>query len=443
MSSTGNLKIHCFIEHTYLPVADVEIKIFNCDRKLNTLDQIKVVKTNKSGFVSGISLDTPDSCNLKDGELPYGLYNLELSKEGFKDLVVRGVQVFEGKLAIQRCYLEKGDKNHACNTQTVVIPEHKQVLQKCSKSQAKVEPKQKTKINKAKTKTNTNININKKGPIKSTENNLDKPQGPIVFVLEEVEVPSVITVHVGSPTNQLAPNYTVNFVDYIKNVASSELYSTWDADALRANIYCIISFALNRVYTEWYPSQGYNFDVTNDTAYDQAFVYGRTTYNSINVIVDQLFSTFIQIQGTNYPFLAQFCNGTTSVCPGWLSQTGSQSLAQNGYTPYEILTYYYGSDINLVNAPIINGYPASFPGYPITLWMEGEAVKTIQSQLNTIANSYPLIPTLATDGIFGPLTQNSVKVFQSIFDLPETGIVNNATWYSISRVYVGVTNIAN
>lgn len=419
MNNTGNLKIHCFIEHTYFPVADVEIKIFNCDRKLNTLDQIKVVKTNSSGFVTGIELPTPDNCNLEEGELPYGLYTLELSKEGFKDLVIKGVQVFAGKVAIQRCYLEKGQQNYACNTQTVVIPEHKQVLQQCSKNQAQVLQEEKKYMNTAK------------------NNNVD------VFVLEDVEVPSVITVHAGSPTNQLAPNYTLNFVDYVKNVGSSELYSTWDSDALRANIYCIISFVLNRVYTEWYKSQGYNFDITNDTAYDQAFVYGRTTYNSINVIVDQIFSNFIQVQGTDYPFLAQFCNGTTSTCPGWLSQTGSQYLAQNGYTPYEILTYYYGSNINLVQAPIIKGYPASFPGYPITLWMEGEDVKTIQSQLNVIAKSYPLIPVLAEDGIFGPETQNSVKVFQNIFDLPETGIVNSATWYSISRVYVGVTNIAN
>lgn len=443
MNNTGTLKIHCFIEHTYLPVVDVEIKIFNCDRNLNTLDQVTVVKTNKSGFVSGISLATPDHCNLKDGELPYGLYNLELSKDGFKDLVVRGVQVFEGKLAIQRCYLEKGDTNHACNKQTVVIPEHKQVLQKCSKSQPKTEKNQKPKTEKNQKIKTTKGKKGKSNTKVNPKINPNQEQGNDIFVLEEVEVPSVITVHAGSPTNQLAPNYTLNFVDYIKNVASSELFSTWNPDALRANIYCIVSFALNRVYTEWYPTQGYNFDITSDTAYDQAFVYGRTTYNSINVLVDQLFSTFIQIQGTDYPFLSQFCNGTTSVCPGWLSQTGSQSLAENGYTPYEILTYYYGSDINLVNAPIINGYPASFPGYPITLWMEGEDVKTIQTQLNTIAISYPLIPTLATDGIFGPLTQNSVKVFQSIFDLPETGIVNMATWYSISRVYVGVTNIAN
>ncbi|MFR5265429.1 peptidoglycan-binding protein [Clostridium sp.] len=423
MANSGTLKIHCFLENTYLPVSDVKILIYYANTTMNTQELVKVVNTNKEGYVDNISLEVPDAFSSSGkAKLPYGVYNLELSRDGYKSLIVRGVQVFQNRIAIQRCYLEKGSP-YACSKMSVEIPEHKQVKQQCSK----IAPK-----------TLTTLSL-KKEEKRSKKSKNDKS----MRVLSSVEVPSIITVHAGDPYNQLAPNYTLNFTDYIKNVASSELYSTWNTDCLRANVYCIVSFALNRVYTEWYRSQGFNFDITSDTAYDQAFNYGRTTYNTINVIVDQLFTNYLQIQGEEAPFLAEFCNGTTSTCPGWLSQWGSEYLGRNGYTPYEILTYYYGSNLNIKQAETIKGYPVSYPGYTISLWMEGNSVKAIQNQLNEIAVHYPAIPKLTVDGIYGPKTENSVKIFQGIFDLPTTGIVNSATWYSISRVYVGVTGIAN
>ncbi|MGL5067229.1 MAG: peptidoglycan-binding protein [Sarcina sp.] len=343
---------------------------------------------------------------------------------------IKGVQVFPNRKAIQRHGLEKGEEGK-CAIKTHVIPEHKQVKHGCSKCVGSDTKAQTLTVEKETLKNKKKIKKNRKSDIEKS-----------MRVLESVEIPQYITVHDGAPSNSSAPNYTVDFVDYIKNVASSELYSTWSSNALRANIYCIISFALNRVYTEWYPSRGYNFDITNDTAYDQAFSYGRTTYNSINTIVDQIFTTYIQRQGQEEPLLAEFCNGTTSTCPNWLSQWGSEYLAENGYTPYEILTYYYGNNINLVEAQQVAGYPNSYPGYQLSVGSSGENVKIIQQQLNGISENYPAIAKLSEDGIFGPKTEASVKSFQEVFDLPTTGIVNRATWYSISRVFVGVTKEA-
>ncbi|MGL4760593.1 MAG: peptidoglycan-binding protein [Sarcina sp.] len=431
MVNTGRLKVHCFLEDTYIPIANVKVRIFESDKDFNNIKELKTVYTNESGYVDNIILESAEPNNAKImGEKPYGIYNIYLSKEGYKGLNIKGVQVFPNRKAIQRHGLEKGEEGK-CAAKTLVIPEHKQVKHGCSKcvsSNTKVQTltvEKETLKNKKKLKKNREFDIEKS-----------------MRVLESVEIPQYITVHDGAPSNSYAPNYTVDFVDYIKNVASSELYSTWSSNALRANIYCIISFALNRVYTEWYPSRGYNFDITNDTAYDQAFSYGRTTYNSINTIVDQMFTTYIQRQGQEEPLLAEFCNGTTSICPNWLSQWGSEYLAENGYTPYEILTYYYGNNINLVEAQQVAGYPNSYPGYQLSVGSSGENVRIIQQQLNGISENYPAIAKLSEDGIFGPKTEASVKSFQEVFDLPTTGIVNRATWYSISRVFVGVTKEA-
>lgn len=431
MLNTGRLKIHCFLEDTYIPVPDVTVRIFESDKDFNNIKELKTVYTNESGYVDDIILESAEPDNTKImGAKPYGIYNIYISKDGYKPEVIKGVQVFPGRKAIQKYHLEKGHTGK-CAAKILVIPEHKQVKHGCSKCDGGCTEAQTLKIEKEPLKHK-----------KKCKKHRDFDNEKSMRVLEKVEIPQYITVHTGAPSNSYAPNYTVDFVDYIKNVASSELYATWSPDALRANIYCIISFVLNRVYTEWYPSRGYNFDITNDTAYDQAFFHNRTTYNSINTIVDQIFTTYIQRQGKEEPLLAEFCNGTTSKCPNWLSQWGSQYLAENGYTPYEILTYYYGSNINLVEAEKVNGYPHSYPGYPINLWARGENVETIQKQLNRIHENYPAIAWLEADGIFGPKTEASVRTFQEIFDLPTTGIVNRATWYAISKVFVGVTKEA-
>lgn len=255
-------------------------------------------------------------------------------------------------------------------------------------------------------------------------------------------VPQEITVHLGPPS-QPAENVTVNFIDYIKNVASSEIYPTWPEEALRANIYAIISYALNRVYTEWYPSRGYDFDITNSTAVDQAFVPNREIYENISLIVDDIFNDYVVRQGEVQPLFTQFCNGTTSTCPG-LSQWGTVALANDGFTAFEILQNYYGENIGIVeNAPITD-ITESYPGVPVKLGDAGNSVKIIQTQLNRIADNYPAIPKIKNvNGVFGVDTEEAVRKFQEIFNLEQTGTVDKSTWYKIKQYYVGVKQLSD
>ena len=253
-------------------------------------------------------------------------------------------------------------------------------------------------------------------------------------------VPQRITVHLGTP-NSDAQNVTVSFSDYVKNVASSEIYPTWDESALRANILAITSFALNRVYTEFYRSRGYDYDITNSTAFDQYFVNGRSFFDNVSRIVDELFDDYLRRPGFVEPLAAKFCNGTTVTCEG-LSQWGSQNLAQQGYTSTEILDSYYGDVEIVTNAPI-QGVTTSYPGTPLRRGTTGPSVVTVQASLNRIAQSYPAIPKIpVVDGIFGSRTEAAVRKFQEIFNLSPDGIVGPATWYALVRIYVAVTRLA-
>ncbi len=253
-------------------------------------------------------------------------------------------------------------------------------------------------------------------------------------------IPQRITVHLGTP-NSNAQNVTVSFSDYVKNVASSEIYPTWNESSLRANILAIVSFALNRVYTEFYRSRGYAFDITNSTAYDQYFVNGRSFFSNISRLVDELFNDYLRRPGFVEPLAAKFCNGTTVTCEG-LSQWGSQNLAAQGYSSTQILRSYYG-DVQIVNNAPVQGITSSYPGTPLRRGTSGPGVVTIQTELNRISQSYPAIPKInPVDGIFGAQTEAAVRRFQQIFDLTVDGIVGRATWYALVRYYVAVTRLA-
>ncbi len=253
-------------------------------------------------------------------------------------------------------------------------------------------------------------------------------------------IPQRITVHLGPPSSN-AENVTVSFSDYVKNVASSEIYPTWDESALRANIFAIVSFALNRVYTEFYRSRGYDFDITSSTAYDQAFVNGRSFFENISRLVDELFNDYLRRPGFVEPLAAKFCNGTTVTCEG-LSQWGSQNLAQQGYTSNQILRSYYGDIETVLNAPI-RGITTSYPGTPLQVGSTGPNVVVLQVSLNRISQSYPAIPKIpVNDGIFGPQTRAAVVAFQQIFGLTPDGIVGPGTWYEIVRLYTAVTSLS-
>ena len=254
-------------------------------------------------------------------------------------------------------------------------------------------------------------------------------------------VPQYITVHLGPPGSD-AENVTVSFPEYVKNVASSEIYPTWETAALQANILAIISFALNRVYTEFYPSRGYPFNITSSTAYDQKFIKGRNIFENISQLVDEMFNSYIRRIGFVEPLAAKFCNGTTVTCDG-LSQWGSQAMAEQGTDYMTILRSYYGDNIELVTNAPVRGIRYSYPGYPIRRGDSGEAVQRIQVMLNRISRDYPAIPKVyPVDGVFGPATEAAVKKFQEIFDLTPDGIVGNSTWYKMVFLYVGVLDLA-
>ena len=261
------------------------------------------------------------------------------------------------------------------------------------------------------------------------------------MVSGEMYIPETITVHLGAPDSDAA-NVTVPYISYLKNVASSEVFPTWPENALRANLYVIGTFALNRIYTEWYRSRGYPFDITSSTQYDQAFVYGREIFQNISELAEELFPYYIRRQGNVEPMFSAFCDGSRVSCEG-LSQWGTVGLANQGMTPYEILQYYYGDGIDLVRSPEIRGIEPSYPGVPLTVGMVSNDVQTVQVQLNRVSSNFPAIPKIAdTDGIFDAQMQETVRVFQSVFSLPETGTVNAQTWNRLSLIYVSVKRLA-
>ena len=254
-------------------------------------------------------------------------------------------------------------------------------------------------------------------------------------------IPETVTVHLGAP-NAPAQNVTISFPDYIKNVASSEIYPTWPESAIRANIYAQISFALNRIYTEYYRSRGYDFDITSSTAFDQSFYNGREIFDNISQIVDEIFNGYLVRQGFIEPLFAQYCDGDRVTCAG-LSQWGSLALAEQGYTPYEILTYYYGDDINIETTDDIRGITDSRPPVPLRAGSSGPYVEQLQRRLNRIATNYPAIPKIyPTNGVFGPETEEAVLTFQRVFGLTADGIVGDATWYRIQYIYNGVKRLS-
>ena len=261
------------------------------------------------------------------------------------------------------------------------------------------------------------------------------------ITLDNVVVPEFIVVHAGNPNDATAPNYTVPYINYIANVASSEIYPTWPTETIKANIIAIISFTLNRVFTEWYRNQGKNFTITNSTAFDQAFFYGRNVFDTITPVVAEVFNTFVKRPGVQQPLFTQYCDGVQSQCPGWMTQWGSKNLGDQGYTAEAILRNFYGN-IELQEAPRVEGIPESYPGTPLRLGNSGANVRKIQEQLNRISNNYPLIPKVAADGVFGPSTEEAVRTFQRIFHLTPDGIVGKNTWYRISGIYVAVTRMA-
>lgn len=396
----GFLSLEVFTANKALPIANADVTI-----KDNSGNTLYSLKTNENGVTEAVELSAVDYETTLDSSytgIPYTTYVVEVKAPNYITLTIRGVQIFD--------------------TINSVLP-------------VEMMPS----LNIKGMKSSTVISI--------PENNLlnnDKriQEAPLIspYVLSEVVIPNDIIVHLGTPTSN-AQNVEVPFIDYVKNVASSEIYPTWPENAIRANMHAQISFALNRIYTEWYPTRGYSYNITNVPAYDQYFVPGRNIYENISKIADEIFNIYIRRQGHAEPYISQFCNGTTSTCDG-LSQWGTVTLANQGYNPINILKYYYPSDIELVQSYNFEDLESSYPGYALKLGSKGEDVKTIQNYLNRIRVNYPLIPEISNpNGTFDKETENAVKVFQETFGLTSDGVVGKTTWFEISRVYTAVKKL--
>ena len=404
----GQLQINVTSEITALPVTGATISISYTGVPESTLEQ---VNTDSSGQTDILDLDAPPleySLNPTIEYQPYSEYTLDISAPGFEPMSIAGTEILPDVRAIQNVALRPKDQT-GVNEQVFVIPAHTLYGEYPPKiAEDEIKP------------------INETGEI----------------VLSRVVVPEFIIVHDGSPRDTTAQNYYVKYKDYIKNVASSEIYATWPADTIRANVLAIMSFTLNRVYTEWYRNKGYDFTITSSTAFDHKWIPERNFFDTISVIVDELFADYLSRPNVRQPILTQYCDGRRVTCPNWMTQWGSMALGEQGYSPIEILRYYYGDDMYINTAQEISGVPSSWPGYILEIGSSGDKVRQMQEQLNVIAGAYPAIPKIAADGIYGPATAATVEKFQSVFGLPQTGTVDYRTWYKISEIYVGVSRIA-
>lgn len=406
----GYLQVDVVSDANSFPVQDADIVVARTEEPDEIIQE---TRTNSSGQTENLPLDAPPlelSLSPEETERPYAEYTIRITAPGFEPFVVSGTEVLADVTAIQGIRLRPLSNVPAGEqTEIVTIPDHTlygDYLPKIAESEIK--------------------------PVIET--------GEIV--LSRVVVPQTVVVHDGVPTNASAANYYVPYRDYIKNVASSEIYATWPRSAIVANVLAIMSFTLNRVYTEWYRNQGYDFTITSSTAYDHKWIYGRNIFESISVVVDDIFDNYLSRPGVKQPILTQYCDGRKVRCPGWMTQWGSCELGEAGYSPIEILRNFYGDDMYINTAEQISGIPASWPGYDLKIGATGDKVRQLQEQLDAISSVYTAIPDISPDGIYGPATAEAVRKFQSIFGLPQTGVVDFATWYKISHIYVGITRIA-
>lgn len=390
------------------PIENARVRISYTGAPDSTIEE---VATDSSGRTPVIELKAPPlEYSMEPVEQqPYSEYTIQIEAEGFEPKEIAGSQVLADTLSRQPTTLNVMESGETF--QRIVIPPHTLFYEYPPKiEEAEIKP------------------INENGEI----------------VLSKVVVPEYIVVHDGPVNDSAAGNYYVRYKDYIKNVANSEIYATWPDDTIRANILAIMSFTLNRVYTEWYRNKGYDFTITSSTAYDHKWIYGRNIFASIDRIVDELFENYLSRPNVRQPILTQYCDGKQVQCRnrGWMTQWGSKALGDQGYSAIEILRTFYGNDMYINVAEAISGIPSSWPGYDLDIGASGNKVRQIQEQLNTIAEAYPAVPVVTADGIYGSETQNSVRIFQSIFGLDQTGIVDYPTWYKIQEIYVAVSRIA-
>lgn len=401
----GNLQVNVTIEGQQLPIENATVTITDTGVPDRIVEQ---TRTDISGQTVLFPLPAPNpEYSLEiTYEQPYSEYNCLVEAPGYEPAYVSAMQILASTNSIQNISLKPVNSSRL--TTRSVIPPH---------------------------------TLYGDYPPKIPEPEVKPMDESGDIVLSRIVIPEYIIVHDGPPGDSSAANYYVKYRDYIKNVASSEIYATWPESTIYANVLAIMSFTMNRVYTEYYRGRGRDFTITSSTAYDQKWMKDRNIYENIDFIVDSIFNNFLSRPGIRQPILTSYCDGNRVTCSG-LSQWGSKSLGDAGYSAIDIIHYYYGDDMYINAADAISGVPASWPGFTLTIGSSGNKIRQMQEQINRIADNYPAIPKIAADGVYGPATSESVRIFQRIFDLPQTGTVDFATWYKISDIYVGVTEIA-
>ena len=403
---TGKLQIQVQSSVRNVPIQDARIQISYTGNPTQTIEE---VVTDESGQSPTLELPTPPvEYSLEPGETqPYSEYTLNVSAPGYTPFDISGIEILSTATAVQSVYLEPQEPGEQIDN--LVIPAH---------------------------------TLYGDYPPKIPEEEIKPMDETGEIVLSRVVVPEYVVVHDGVPSDSTARDYYVRYRDYIKNVASSEIYATWPQDTIRANVLAIMSFTLNRVYTEWYRNKGYDFTITSSTAFDHKWIPDRNIFTSISQVVDELFSNYLSRPNVRQPILTQYCDGQRVTCPNWMSQWGSKYLGDQNYSAIEILRYYYGDSMYINMAEEISGIPASWPRYDLDIGASGQKVTQIQDQLNTIADVYSAIPQEPVTGYYDEATKEAVRTFQKVFKLPQTGIVDYVTWYKIQEIYVGVTRIA-
>ena len=401
---TGTLQVNVTSSVGFFPVSGATVTISAGETPDTILEQLS---TDASGQTPPIQLPAPDpSYSQEPGRpRPYSSYIIEVTAPGYEPVRISGSEILPGEESLQPVSMHPLETAPQDAEEEIAIPEH---------------------------------TLYGEYPSRIPEAEIKEETDSGEVILSRVVIPEYIVVHDGAPDDADAPDYYVRYRDYIKNVASSEIYATWPESTIYANILVIQSFTLNRVYTEWYRAKGYPFTITSSTAYDQKFVYGRNTYSDIDRLVDSVFANYLSRPGVRQPIFTGYCDGNRVTCQG-LSQWGSKYLGDQGYSAIEIIRYYYGNDMFINSASAISGVPASWPGYDLAVGSSGTKVRQLQEQLNRIAQNYPAIPRITADGIYGEQTAAAVRAFQRIFNLPASGIADYPTWYKISNIYVAVS----
>ena len=402
----GKMRINVYDKQQGIPLADARISLAYTGNPERIINEIT---TDSEGAVNLDDLPTPPvEYSMEPGEnQPFSEYTIDVNADGYEEINISGIDVFSGETSIQNVYLNEDNREIPGNN--IVIP------------------------------VNT---LYGSYPAKIPETEIKPVRQSGEIVLSRVVIPETIVVHDGVPTDSTALDYYVRYKDYIKNVASSEIYSTWPRQTLEANILAIMSFTLNRVYTEWYRNQNYNFTITSSTAFDHKWVNGRNIFESISQVVDEIFDNYLSRPNVKQPILTQYCDGKKSSCPDWMTQWGSKYLGDQGYSSIDILRYYYGDNMYINTAEQIQGIPSSWPGADLDIGSSGQKVRQLQEQLNLIGDYYTAIPALTVDGIYGERTAEAVRQFQRINNMPQTGVVDFPTWYRISDRYVRLSGIA-